>query len=90
MNFVIAIVIGAVIGAIGGFVLRQRSASALWMAPVAGVVGALIASALASAFGDPGYGWKEATLQVVLALAGVGAVAVLAMRSQAPATSDPA
>jgi uncharacterized membrane protein YeaQ/YmgE (transglycosylase-associated protein family) len=85
MNFVIAVLIGLVVGGIGGFVLRGKDPSALWLAPVLAVAGAVIASVLASLFGDPGYGWKEATLQVVLALAGAGAVAVLAGRKTSAA-----
>jgi uncharacterized membrane protein YeaQ/YmgE (transglycosylase-associated protein family) len=80
VNFVIAIVIGAVVGAIGWFVLRGRRADAVWLAPVLGVVGALVASVVATIFGDPGYGPKEATLQVVLAVAAVGGLAALTMR----------
>jgi uncharacterized membrane protein YeaQ/YmgE (transglycosylase-associated protein family) len=85
MNFVIAIVVGLVIGGIGGFVLRQRLATAIWLAPALAVAGALVASILATLFGDPGYGWKEATLQVVLAVAGVAAVAVMATRRSSAA-----
>jgi uncharacterized membrane protein YeaQ/YmgE (transglycosylase-associated protein family) len=80
MNFLIAILIGAVVGAIGWFVLRGRRADAIWLAPVLGIVGALVASVIATVFGDPGYGPKEATLQVVLAIAAVGGLAVLTMR----------
>lgn len=80
MNFLIAIVIGAIVGAIGWFVLRGRRADAVWLAPVLGIVGAVIASVLATMFGDPGYGPKEATLQVVLAAAAVGGLAALTMR----------
>jgi uncharacterized membrane protein YeaQ/YmgE (transglycosylase-associated protein family) len=81
MNFVIAILIGAVVGAIGWFFLRGRRADAVWLAPVLGIVGALVASVLATMFGDPGYGVKEATLQVVLAVLAVGGLVVLTMRS---------
>lgn len=87
MNFVIAVVIGLVIGGVGGFLLRGRHSAALWLSPVLAVAGALIASVLASLFGDPGYGWKEATLQVVLAAAGAGAVAVIASRSSRSAAA---
>jgi uncharacterized membrane protein YeaQ/YmgE (transglycosylase-associated protein family) len=80
VNFVIAIVIGAIVGAIGWFVLRGRRADAVWLAPVLGIVGALVASVLATMFGDPGYGPKEATLQVVLAAVAVGGLAALTMR----------
>lgn len=85
MNFVIAVVIGAVIGGVAGMVLRERHPNAVWLAPALAVAGAVVASILATAFGDPGYGWKEATLQIVLALAGAGVVAVLARRQTTPA-----
>jgi hypothetical protein len=42
---------------------------------VLAVAGSAIVSILATLFGDAGYGSKEATLQVVLAAAGVGVVA---------------
>jgi hypothetical protein len=87
INFVLAVVIGAVIGGIGGFILRGRNASAIWLGPVLGVVGAVVASIAALIFGDDGgqYGWKEATLQVVLAAAGVAAVAFV--KAKAPANA---
>jgi len=87
MNFVFAIVIGLVIGGVGGFLLRGRHPAALWLAPALAVAGALIASILATLVGDPGYGWKEATLQVVLAGAGAASVAVIASRSQSSAAA---
>jgi len=72
LNFVAAIVIGLIIGVAGGFVLRGRSSSAMWMAPVLALVGALIASGLAAMVGDRSdYGYKEGALQVVLAIGGV-------------------
>jgi uncharacterized membrane protein YeaQ/YmgE (transglycosylase-associated protein family) len=87
MNFVFAVVIGLVVGGVVGFILRGKDASALWLAPVLGVVGAVVASVLATLFGDPGYGWKEATLQVVLAAVGAGAVWVLANRKTTTTTT---
>lgn len=80
MNFVLAVVIGAVVGAIGGYLLRQKHANAMWLGPVLGVVGALIASGLAAMFGDPGYGIQEAAAQIVFALLGVGVLYALTMR----------
>lgn len=72
LNFVAAIGIGVVIGIIGGLALRGRLPKAMWLAPVLATSGSLIASILAVIFGDrSNYGWKESTLQVVLALAGV-------------------
>ncbi|HZN74141.1 MAG TPA: hypothetical protein VFC00_20935 [Micromonosporaceae bacterium] len=93
MNFVLALVIGAVIGAGGGYLLRQKQANAIWLGPVLGVVGAVLASVLAAMFGDPGYGWQEAGAQIVFALAGVGVLYGLTMRgsaaSSSPAGSEP-
>jgi uncharacterized membrane protein YeaQ/YmgE (transglycosylase-associated protein family) len=86
LNFVAAIGIGLVIGIVGGFVLRGRSSSAMWMAPVLAVVGALIASGLAAMFGDRSdYGYKEGALQVVLAVVGVVVAYLLTGRGAAKA-----
>src|SRR5688500_17254559 len=72
LNFLAAVVIGLAIGVIGGFALKGRSASAIWLAPVLALGGSLAASVLALIFGDDRqYGWKEPILQVVLAIAGV-------------------
>jgi hypothetical protein len=72
LNFLIAVVIGLVIGVIGGFALKGRFASAIWLAPALALGGSLVASVLALILGDDRqYGWKEASLQVVLAIAGV-------------------
>jgi hypothetical protein len=74
LNFLAAVVIGLVIGLIGGFVLKGRFASAIWLVPVLALGGSLAASVLALILGDDRqYGWKEPILQVVLALAGVAA-----------------
>jgi hypothetical protein len=84
LNFVAAIGIGLVLGIVGGLVLRNRSASALWLVPALALAGTLVASLLALMFGDDSnYGWKEASLQVVLAIVGVGVAYVLAGRSGA-------
>lgn len=81
MNFVIAIVVGAVIGAVGWFFIREKQSNAIWLAPLLGIAGALLASVAAAIWGSsPTYGWREATLQVVLAIVGVGVLAFLALR----------
>lgn len=88
INFLAAIGIGAVIGLIGGFVLRGKNPSAIWLAPVLAIGGALIASVLAFLLGDPeDYGWKEPILQVVLAAVGVGVVAFLGSRKSETAST---
>jgi uncharacterized membrane protein YeaQ/YmgE (transglycosylase-associated protein family) len=81
VNYVAAVVIGVVLGAIGGVILRRRQPTALWLAPLLAVVGALVAAILGATLGHAGYGWKKATLQVVLAIVGVAAAAILARRS---------
>lgn len=82
MNFLVAVLIGLAVGFAGWFVIRQKQANAIWLAPVLGVAGALLASALAAVLGDPGYGPKEFGLQIVLAGAAVGALVAVAMRGQ--------
>jgi hypothetical protein len=84
-NFVVAIIIGIVIGAVGAVVLRRQYSIAVWLAPTGSVVGALVAAVLGAAFGHAGYGWKKALLQVVLAVVGVVAAAVLARRAASSA-----
>jgi uncharacterized membrane protein YeaQ/YmgE (transglycosylase-associated protein family) len=76
-NWLAAIVIGVVVAAIAYFVLGRLSARARWLAPLLAIVGALIGGILGAAFGHAGYGWKRATLTVVLALAGAGAAWLL-------------
>ncbi|MDW5324324.1 GlsB/YeaQ/YmgE family stress response membrane protein [Plantactinospora sp. KLBMP9567] len=90
MNFLFAVIIGVLIGLIGGFALKGRQANAIWLAPVLAVAGALVAAVLALLFGDDRqYGWKEITLQIVLAIAGVALTYLLGNRKSPgnPATS---
>lgn len=90
MNFVLAVAIGVVVGLVGWFVIKEKQPNAIWLAPVLGAAGAVIASVLATAFGKPGYGMKEVGLQIVLAIAAVGALAFVAMRRGpgAPTTTE--
>ena len=72
VNFLGALGIGLVIGLVGGFALKGRFASAIWLAPVLALAGSLAASVLALIIGDDRqYGWKEPILQVALAIVGV-------------------
>jgi hypothetical protein len=71
LNFLAAVLIGLVIGAVGAFTLRSRFASAIWLVPALALAGTLTASILALIFGDDRqYGWKEPILQVVLGIGG--------------------
>ncbi|MGI5268868.1 GlsB/YeaQ/YmgE family stress response membrane protein [Nonomuraea sp. CA-218870] len=75
-----AIVIGAVIGAIGRLLLPGRQAIGWILTIVVGIVAALIGTLIAQVVGvetTPGIDWIELVLQVVLAVVGVGIVAGL-------------
>jgi uncharacterized membrane protein YeaQ/YmgE (transglycosylase-associated protein family) len=81
LNWVAAIVIGVVIGVIGALILGRQSTRARWLAFTLSVVGALVGGIFGAAFGHHGYGWKRAVLQIVLAIVGVVAAAMLDRRS---------
>ncbi len=75
-----AIVIGAVIGALGRLLLPGRQAIGVILTVVVGIVAALIGTALAQVLGvatTNGIDWIEIVMQVGLAIVGVGLVAGL-------------
>lgn len=75
-----AILIGAVVGAIGRLLIPGKQAIGWILTIVVGIVAALIGSAIARAIGvadTAGIDWIEVGLQVVLAVVGVGLVAGL-------------
>lgn len=75
-----AIVIGAVIGAIGRLLLPGRQAIGWILTIVVGIVAALVGTLIAQVLGvetTPGIDWIELVMQVALAVAGVGLVAGL-------------
>ncbi|MBF8190003.1 GlsB/YeaQ/YmgE family stress response membrane protein [Nonomuraea sp. K274] len=75
-----AIVIGAVIGAIGRLLLPGRQAIGWILTIVVGIVAALVGTLLAQVLGvqtTSGIDWIELVMQVVLAIVGVGLVAGL-------------
>jgi uncharacterized membrane protein YeaQ/YmgE (transglycosylase-associated protein family) len=79
-----AIVIGAVIGALGRLLLPGRQAIGWILTIVVGIVAALIGTALAQVMGvetTRGIDWIELLMQVVLAVVGVGLVAGIRGRS---------
>lgn len=83
MNFVVAVVIGAVIGVAAWYLVPAKRPSAMWIGPVAGAVGAVVASAIATAVSDPGYGIKEIALQVALAVVAVAVTMFLPTKQTA-------
>lgn len=75
-----AIVIGAIIGAIGRLLLPGRQAIGWILTIVVGIVAALIGTLIAQSLGvetTPGIDWIELVMQVLLAVVGVGLVAGL-------------
>ncbi|WP_062431353.1 GlsB/YeaQ/YmgE family stress response membrane protein [Herbidospora daliensis] len=80
-----AIVIGAVIGALGRLILPGRQPIGWILTIVVGIVAALIGTAIAQSLGvatTDGIDWIELVMQVVLAVIGVGAVAALRGRTR--------
>ncbi|MEV0597090.1 GlsB/YeaQ/YmgE family stress response membrane protein [Nonomuraea cavernae] len=75
-----AIVIGAVIGAIGRLLLPGRQAIGWILTIVVGIGAALLGTLIAQVMGvetTSGIDWIELVMQVVLAIVGVGLVAGL-------------
>ncbi|MDR8407185.1 GlsB/YeaQ/YmgE family stress response membrane protein [Nonomuraea sp. 3-1Str] len=75
-----AIVIGAVVGAVGRLLLPGRQAIGWILTVVVGIVAALLGTLIAQVLGvetTPGIDWIELVMQVVLAIVGVGLVAGL-------------
>jgi uncharacterized membrane protein YeaQ/YmgE (transglycosylase-associated protein family) len=73
-----AIIIGAIIGALGRLVVPGRQPMPIWLTIVIGIVAALIGSLIAAALGvgsTSGIDWIELFLQIALAAVGVMLVA---------------
>ncbi|GIH69549.1 GlsB/YeaQ/YmgE family stress response membrane protein [Sphaerimonospora thailandensis] len=80
-----AIIIGAIIGALGRLFLPGRQPIGWILTIVVGIVAALIGTALAQVMGvstTPGVDWIELVMQVVLAVVGVSIVAGIRGRSR--------
>lgn len=75
-----AILIGAIIGALGRLVLPGRQNIPIWLTIVIGIAAALIGTFLARQLGladTEGVDWTEILIQIVLAAAGVGVTAAI-------------
>jgi uncharacterized membrane protein YeaQ/YmgE (transglycosylase-associated protein family) len=76
-GIITALIVGAIIGALGRLVLPGRQNIPVWLTIVVGIVAALLGSVLANAMGvkdTPGIDWIELFLQVALAAIGVALV----------------
>jgi uncharacterized membrane protein YeaQ/YmgE (transglycosylase-associated protein family) len=80
-GIITAIIIGAIIGALGRLVVPGRQSIPIWLTIVVGIVAAFIGTALARALGLPtstsGIDWIELLVQVIVAAVGVALVAGL-------------
>lgn len=79
-----AIVIGAIIGALGRLLLPGKQNLPIWLTIVVGIVAAFVGTFLARALGIPtntsGIDWLELLVQLVVAVIAVGLVAGLYAR----------
>ncbi|MFC4950118.1 GlsB/YeaQ/YmgE family stress response membrane protein [Pseudonocardia sp. GCM10023141] len=80
-GIITAIVVGAIIGALGRLVVPGRQPIPIWLTILIGIVAAFIGTFLARAIGVPtatsGIDWLELLVQVIVAAIGVVAVASL-------------
>lgn len=81
LGIITAIVVGAIIGALGRLVVPGRQPIPIWLTIVVGIVAAFIGTFLARAIGIPtatnGIDWLELLVQVIVAAIGVVIVANL-------------
>lgn len=84
-GILIAIVIGAVIGALGRLVLPGRQPIGILLTIGVGIVAALVGTAIAQGVGvatTDGIDWIELVFQIALAAVGVAAVAAFQRRGR--------
>jgi uncharacterized membrane protein YeaQ/YmgE (transglycosylase-associated protein family) len=77
-GILMAIIIGAIIGALGRLVVPGRQNIPIWLTIVVGIVAAFIGTLIARAFGvasTAGFDWIEFFIQVIVAAIGVALVA---------------
>jgi uncharacterized membrane protein YeaQ/YmgE (transglycosylase-associated protein family) len=79
-GIITAIIIGAIIGALGRLVVPGKQHIPIWLTIIIGIVAAFIGTFIARAFGvasTGGIDWIEILLQIVVAAIGVYAVAAM-------------
>jgi uncharacterized membrane protein YeaQ/YmgE (transglycosylase-associated protein family) len=74
-GIITAIIVGAIIGALGRLVVPGRQPIPIWLTIVVGIIAAFIGTAIARAIGIPtatnGIDWLELLVQVIVAAIGV-------------------
>lgn len=85
-GIIVAIVVGAIIGALGRLVVPGRQNIGIGVTILVGIVAAIVGTFVARALGIPtatgGIDWRELLVQVVLAAIGVFAAASLMGRNR--------
>ena len=75
VGIISAIIIGAIIGALGRLVVPGRQPIPIWLTIVVGIIAAFVGTFLARAIGIPtatsGIDWLELLVQVIVAAVGV-------------------
>ena len=83
-GIITAIIVGAIIGALGRLVVPGRQPIPIWLTIIVGIIAAFIGTALARALGIPtatnGIDWLELLVQVIVAAIGVVVAANLYAR----------
>jgi uncharacterized membrane protein YeaQ/YmgE (transglycosylase-associated protein family) len=74
-GIITAIVIGAIIGALGRLVVPGRQPIPIWLTIVAAFIGTFLANAIGISTATPGIDWGELVVQVIVAALGVFLVA---------------
>jgi uncharacterized membrane protein YeaQ/YmgE (transglycosylase-associated protein family) len=76
-GIITAIIIGAIVGALGRLVVPGRQHIGIWLTVIVGIIAALLGTVIANAIGvnnTPGVDWIELLIQVALAAVGVALV----------------
>lgn len=77
-GIIMALIIGAIVGALGRLVVPGKQHMPIWLTIVVGIVAAFLGTLLARAIGIPtstsGIDWRELAVQVLLAAVGVALV----------------
>ena len=80
-GIITAIIIGAIIGALGRLIVPGKQNIPIWLTIIIGIVAALIGTAIVGSLQDTeGIDWVEILVQVVLAAVGVYIAAALTGR----------
>lgn len=82
-----ALIIGAIIGALGRLLLPGKQDIPIWLTIVVGIIAALIGSAIVGPFRDTnGVDWIELIVQLILAVVGVSLATNMRGRGKAGAS----